>query len=80
MKQRTVIFEQCRVPLLHLLQNSQDIAITFQKALLGDLRKSSNALSDQGRPVQPKSRQCKFSDGSACVKATVGQQQQVAIA
>jgi hypothetical protein len=79
LQQRTMIFEQRRVTLLHLLQQRQEVAVLLQKALLGDLRKSPSAMSDQGWPIQPKSRQREFACGSPFVEAAVREQQQVAI-
>jgi hypothetical protein len=80
LQQSTVIFEQSRVLLLHLLQKRQQVAVSLEKPLLGGLRKSPRAMSDQGRPVQPEPRQREFARGGPCVEAAVGEQQQVAVA
>ncbi len=50
LQQSTVIFEQSRMALLHLLEKRQEVAVALQKALFGGLRKSPGAVSDQGRP------------------------------
>jgi hypothetical protein len=63
LQQRTVIFEQSRMALLHLLKERQDVAVALQKALLGGLRKSPGAMSDQGRPVQTQPQQREFTRG-----------------
>jgi hypothetical protein len=80
LQQSTVILEQSRVALLHLLQKCQEVAVALEKALLGDLRKSPSAMGDQGRPVQPEPREREFARGGPCVQAAIGEQQQVALA
>jgi hypothetical protein len=75
-----MIFEQRRVTLLHLLQKRQEVAVSLKEAVFGGLSKSPCSMSDQGRSVQPKPRQRKFARGSPWVEATVGEQQQVALA
>ncbi len=79
-KQSTMLFEQSRVALLHLLQERQEVAIAFQKALLGCLRKSPGAVDDQSWPVQPQPHQREVTRGGPWVETTFGQQQQVPLA
>ncbi len=73
LQQCVMIFEQRRMTLLHLLQESQEVAVSLKNALLSSLTKSACAMSNQGGSVQPKSSQREFARGGPWVEAAVGE-------